>query len=202
MLIDPETRPGLSLYPGATRLTQGIYYQYTRRGHFLILSVERPVKGEIAAVEAGIGHFGLFFQDQVLFLLSQFGPGPCRAAHYNWWFNPPDWRPDIRIALADDQPRLNLQTILVDAGSGVILTNRSYCIAPPFSRYMLTQISVQIGAEFDPRQHLDTVAEVLARYPDRREMLFNAVATCTFGHGIARGQKQEKKLKRQPQPGL
>ena len=181
MLINPETRTGLPLYPGATCLACGTHYQYTPRGHFLILSVEHPRRDEIAAIEAGMGLFGLFVQDEVLILLSQFGPGPCRTAHYNWWFNPPDLRPDIRTALAVDEPHIDLQTILVDAGSGIILSARRYSIGPPFSRRMLAQIGTQIGAPFDPWQHLDTVAEVLARYLERREMFYDTVVTCAFG---------------------
>lgn len=181
MLIDPATRPGLPLYPGATHLSQGTHYQYTPKGHFLILSIEQPSDGEIGAIEAGMGLFGLLLQDEVLILLSQFGPGPCRAAHYNWWFNPPGLRPDIKAALTVDEPHIDLQTILVDAASGVILASRRYGIGPPFSRRLLAQIGAQICAPFDPWKHLDAVAEVLARYPERKEMLYDAAATCTFG---------------------
>jgi hypothetical protein len=46
---------------------------------------------------------------------------------------------------------------------------------------MLAQIGAQIDAPFDPWQHLDTVAEVLARYPEHREMFYDTVATCAFG---------------------
>jgi hypothetical protein len=191
MMLEPETRPGRLLFPGMTHLIQGAHYQFTTLGHRLILSIERPSPAQIAAVETRAGLFGLFVCDEVFLLLAQFGDGPCLAAHYNWWFNSPDIRPNPFTALADAEPQIELQVLLVNASSGVIEAARKYRLTTELTRLLLERVANQIDSEFDPWRHLKIVADVLQQYPNRRDMLLNAVSLCSFGM-VASGVNDRK----------
>ena len=184
MMLEPETRPGRLLFPGVMGLNPGAHYQYTTDGHRLILSIERPSSAQIVAVETRAGLFGLVVRDEVFLLLAQFGDGPCLAAHYNWWFNSPDIRPNPFTSLAGAEPQIELQVLLVNASSGVIEAARKYHLTKAFSRLLLELVANQIDREFDPWRHLEIVANVLRQYPNRRDMLLNAASQCAFGMAV------------------
>jgi len=200
MRIDPETKPGRLLLAGVKGLLPGTHYQYTSRGHRLIVSAESPDPGTVAAVQTGSARFGLFEQNEIFLFLAQFGAGPCTVAHYNWWFNPPHRRPDPFTELAQTDPRINLLAVVADAADGVVAAAHTFELDAHFSRTLLELVTAQIQRDFDPGRHLDVVREVLCRYPNRRAMLRQAVSVCSFGmpSGVLRGKEEEARAAGRP----
>ena len=177
-------RPGQRLHEGVKNFLEGTHYNFTVGGHTLILSV-RGVDLYVSAVTSGEATLGLAIRDQALFLLSRFGGLPWRAAHYNWWINPPIMRPDPWLDTQAFNERESLGVVLLDSESGIVHAVRS--VQPPaeFNRLLFEEVMIQIRSRFDPWRYLEVVGEALGTQSRGSDLVKDAICivSCNWETG-------------------
>ena len=173
---------GESLYEGFFNLHEGSHYNYTNHGHTFIKSVANPDQREIAAINDGKIIIALLTSNDVIILLFNLGSEAWEATHYNWWINPPELRPDPIAELPCTPNGIPLRVLLVDSSNGKIAAAGMYRIPENFSRALLKQTALQAYSDFDPYSHLETFQEICWRYPEKKDLLNEAI--CVFSQGL------------------
>lgn len=167
-------RPGQPLHEGVSNFLEGTHYNFTAGGHSLIVSV-RDVDSYVSAVTSGDATLGLALRDQAIFVLSRFGRLPWRAAHYNWWINPPIMRPDPWADPHLFDERGSVGVVLVDAESGMVHAVRSVHPPEEFTQLLFYEVMVQIRSRFDPWRYLEVVGEAIQPQSDGSGLIKDAI---------------------------
>lgn len=179
--------PGQPLLDGVYGLTEGIHYNYSTYGHTLVVSLARPGKEDIRAVNHGDNAFALVVRENIVFLLAKIGGRAWKASHYNWWLNPPHLRPDTFADLHTGNNALALQTCLADARTGLVAAVRTFKLSTDFGKALLETVAGQIRNGLDPWRQLGVARELLDRSPDQDWMLDEAVCVQLYQADVQAG---------------
>jgi hypothetical protein len=171
-------RVGLPLVPGVEGYEEGVHYNYTPGGHDLRVSIKEPGPSEVQAVQRGPAVFALASREDALFILSRFGDLPWRAAHYNWWINPPVLRPDPWADMDRLAGGFQASVCLVDASTGILEALRTVRLSLELSRLFIRMVQVQMAPPFDPWRYLEIVEQTRREDFNAGNLLKEAVCMC------------------------
>lgn len=171
-------RVGLPLVPGVLGYEEGVHYNYTFCGHTLRMAMAEPKRAEIQAVQRGQAVFALARREDAIFILSRFGDLPWKAAHYNWWINPPVLRPDAWIDMERLKGGLTVGVCLVNASDGIVAALRAVRLSQELSSMFIEMVQIQMRPPFDPWRYLEVVEQTFQPDADPRSLLKDALCMC------------------------
>jgi hypothetical protein len=172
-----EIEVGKLYAPGVT--------SWPERGEFLLydaglelrLFFGSPTPREVNAVRKGPCRFALKVEGDVLFLLYQFGTEdevPWSDVPFTWHLVPEDRR-TLPSAQDTGETRAVLQTVLIDASTGIVRAIRAVSLSPDFTRALLGAIRVQASTPWPGRADYERqLADVYRRYPTTEALLASA----------------------------
>ncbi|MGC9031106.1 MAG: hypothetical protein ACP5LD_15740 [Desulfomonilaceae bacterium] len=164
---------------GMKSCQEGIHYNFTPGGHTLVAALPNPATEVIKSVREGEVSFGLAAREQALFLLIKIGTLPWRAAHYNWWINPPVMRPDALGAFISNDTVIDINMCLVDAETGIVKALKTLRLSEDFSEALLQIVELQARNRFDPWAYLDTVEKAAIDYQNERVVVAESIVMCS-----------------------
>ena len=153
---------GKRLFGNRSELPEGIEYNYQAGDHTLLISLKNLRSPEIAAVAAEPAEFGLYCENDIIFLLYRFGDAlPWSDAAFSWWNTAEEDRP-LAPARENAEGRALLTIILVGAGTGVVKAIRAMTFSPDFTEKLHDAIRKQAASRELTRSEF--VARSLAVY--------------------------------------
>ena len=160
--------------PGRTQWPEAGEYNYRLGMHELRLFWAHPTEAEIKHVTRRPCEFGAVAHGQILFFLHKFQGTEWSDAPYSWHLVK-QANPDaatIPEPLQDNE-RVLLHTILVDASTGIIKGMRQTSLSIGLSRYLHEQIRRQAAAGFD-EAHYDRELHAIYRRFTSAELALQA----------------------------
>ncbi|MFH1113053.1 MAG: hypothetical protein V1792_03960 [Pseudomonadota bacterium] len=183
----PLVKVGMPFIQGLAGIGEETRYNYTPGGHTLILSVDRPDRGEIEAVQGHEAVFGLLLKEETLFIPAKFGRLPWSASYYNWWINAPVMRPDPWHDLHGLTGGIPVTVCLVNASNCILEALRTVTLSHEFSRELLKTVCAQTRSPFDPWRHAKVAGKVSAGFAGGRAgMMKDLFCMCTASGKRAR----------------
>lgn len=171
---------GQPYIPGRRNWKEWTEYNY-RQGHELRLWLRDPSPVEVAAVQSGTAHFAIYPLHDLIFFCFRFQPMPWSDSGFTIHLVPETDR-----GMPDDfqtpEERQLLNTILVDATTGLIRAIRVCTFSPGFTRALHAAIWAQmerqpINAEEAERQG----RRIYDRYSSADIATKLAIAKCKGG---------------------
>ncbi len=149
---------GQRLYPGQGTYPEGIRFEYTQSGPILIIAFRNPKPVEIEAVRIGKLEMAMYESGSVIFVL-------VKIKGLGRWMDAP-----FSIRLYDEKGisfncsepikegrGLAIHIILVDAGTGVVKTQRLIGTSTEFARGLRAAIMKQYEAPFSREEYKVTI---------------------------------------------
>lgn len=138
---------GQPLFAGVNQMPEITEYNFRAGNHILLLSMKNLCPEEIAAVNNKEAEFGLYCENNIVFLLYRFGDAlPWSDAGYSWW-NVAEEDRELPFAQEDPRERALLNIILVEAASGVVKALRVITFSPDFTNELHCEIRKQAAGE-------------------------------------------------------
>lgn len=144
-------------------------YRYFDGNHLLQICVASPSEQDTAVFLNGRMHVGLYAEQGVVFFL-------FRIEGFMEWS---DQAFSIRLVgeadrglpRIEDNERLLLTLVLVDADTGLVSAMRMVTYSPHFSRLFVRKLQAQLDAPvFDRSEHFATVEEIYKQFPTSKAM--------------------------------
>lgn len=165
---------GKPLFEGRDELPEAIEYNYQGGDHTLLLSMKNLHPEEIRAVREEQAEFGLYCENEIIFLLYRFGEAlPWSDSAFTWW-NVAEEDRRIPAPQANPAERILLKIILVEAANGIVKAIRVTTLSPNFTEKLHNAIREQAMGEELSRAEF--VARSLAVYKNKTPFDFAANA--------------------------
>lgn len=169
---------GQLLEPGVTRYDEMPEYNYRSGVHRLIIAMKNLTPEEIDAVRHADVKLAFTVIGDVLIFQYRFGAVlPWSDAAYTWHKVPA--AEQIRPPQLVGDQRVLLESILVEATTGIIHALRVVSLSPSMSRRLHEAINRQADAPF-PADYDTQTRRVFATYTSR-QLRDRALASCTGG---------------------
>lgn len=158
------TEVGKLFLPGRTSWPESVYLEYTPSGPMLIMAVHNPTAKEAQAAKTGKMEFALYETDLVLWFLYKihgFGPWsdvPFSIRVYDGKGMSLDWSDGIEEGMG-----LALQIYLIDAGTGILHSQRLVGLGTKFSREFRAMILRQLERPFSQEAYDEAVHQTYRR---------------------------------------
>jgi hypothetical protein len=180
---------GKRYHPDLPSWPPGTNYNFRCGAHELLVVLSRLSAGEIVAASQGLASFGLIIEPPLITLLFHFGGTPVSLgwgdACYSWWMVSPDGRvlPPPLETLTEES-RVPLLVNLVEARTGVLVSQRLVTFTPGFSRALLGAIHGQAaGPPVSQADYNRAVNHLHLKYPNPVDLMSHpsGVLRCTGG---------------------
>lgn len=158
------TEVGKLFLPGRTSWPESVYLEYTPSGPLLIMAIKGPTTKEVQAAKTGKLEFALYETDLILWFLYKihgFGPWsdiPFSIRIYDGRRTSFDWSEEIAEGMG-----LALQIYLIDAGTGILLSQRLVGLGTKFSREFRAMILRQVERPFSAEAYEEAVKQTYRR---------------------------------------
>ncbi len=172
---------GKPLFEERTELPEAVEYSYQSGDHTLLLSMKNLHPQEIEAVRESEAEFGLYCENEIIFLLYRFGEAlPWSDSAFSWW-NVAEEDRKIPAPQSNPAERILLKIILVEAVTGIVKAIRVTTLSPDFTEKLHNAIREQATGE--PFSRSEFVARSLAVYKNTTpaELAANAIAKTKGG---------------------
>ncbi len=155
---------GKALEPGATETLEINEYNFRHGHHILLLSMKNLRAEEIEAVNSGEAEFGLYCENQVIFLVYRFGWRlPWGDAAFSWWNLRAEDR-ELPSPPAHPEERALLSIILVEAATAEVKALRVVTFSPEFTQALHAKICEQAaGAPIARTDFVRAATDVYSR---------------------------------------
>ena len=154
--------------------SEGARFGLDASGAIICVGLCSPTAKEIEAFAVNKPlRVGLFYRDDVMFMLFRFGDLPWMDAPYS-----PHLSPANPIQYIPDGQGLAMTCILTDVPSGVIKQNiRAVGLSTMFTRQFSMVARDVLAQPFDPAAYNRAIARLMRQY-STRDMVAGAIATC------------------------
>jgi hypothetical protein len=173
--------------PQRRRWPEGVMYVYQHDWHRLLIFFKGIRSVERQAVQRGLTHFGLYVEEDVIFLLFKMdgpkGKGIAwHAAPYSWHLVDPEARtlPEPPQDIPEGLGAL-LHIFLIEASSGIIEAIRVVNFSHDFTRHLHQAIRVQAASSFDRARYNQQIERIYQKFPTADSMAKVAEARCLGG---------------------
>jgi hypothetical protein len=158
---------------------EGAQYNYRGNTHELLLFFSEPSKSEISSVKSGTVDIAVTAVSDILLLLFRFEPGiPWSDAPYSYWMVPSGERAVPPVLQGEQRPIL--QTILIDAGSGIIHAIRTVSLSTRLGSVLHEQVRDQAAKPITQAQYDSAIDNIFTKY-QTKALLERAIAKCKGG---------------------
>jgi hypothetical protein len=178
---------GHPLDPGRKRWPEGVMYVYQSHWHRLLIFLKGIRPDERQAVRHGLTHFGLYVEEDVIFLLFKMdGPGgrgiAWNAAPYSWHLVDPEarTRPVPPQEIPEGMGAL-LHIFLIEASCGIIEAIRVVNFSHDFTEHLHRAIRAQAASSFDRARYDQQIERSYRQFPTAERMVKLAEARCCGG---------------------
>jgi hypothetical protein len=163
---------GKPLFEGRTELPETIEYNYQSGDHTLLIALKNLHRREIEAVRCSETEFGLYCENEIIFLLYRFGDVlPWSDSAFSWW-NVAEEDRQIPAPQINSAERILLKIILIEAATGIVKAIRVTTFSPDFTAKLHDAIRQQaMGKELS---RVEFVARSLSVY--EKQTTFELVA--------------------------
>ncbi len=166
----PIYEVGKLYHPDKSRWQQGVQFNLRGGQAELLLFFESPGFHETLAIKKGECEFGVVAIDGVIFFLYRFGSEiPWSDQPFSIHLVPETER--IIPVLPNDETRLLMQIMLVDAKTGILKAMRAVTLAPEFSAELLKLVGEQSKKTFDQSDYDGQIAEIYRKYPETKNLV-------------------------------
>jgi len=167
--------------PSYAAQIEGVQYNYSNGEHELVVTLRGAEGQHAAAVSQGEAGFALVDESPLLVLCARFGDDlPWMAAPYCWHRTPSRERVLPPTAGSEDESRIQLEILLIEAADGSVRATRCVTLGLDFTRALNEAIREQARFPFDPREHDRRLLDLKRRCPTPEAMVAYATAR-TFG---------------------
>jgi hypothetical protein len=176
---------GRPLDPKRKHWPEGVMYIYHYGWHQVLIFFKGIRSFEQQAVERGQTHFGLYVEDDVIFLLVKID-GPqgkgidWHAAPYSWHLVDPAARTLPEPDIPEGQGAL-LHIVLIEASSGIITAMRMVNLSNHFTGHLHRAIRTQAASRFDRAHYDQQIERIEKKFPLAESMVKVAQARCLGG---------------------
>ena len=169
-------------------LWEGAMYSYQDDMHVVLLSFRDIRLYEKQAIESGLYRFGLYVEEEVIFLLFK-AEGPYGQRGIAWHDMPYSWHKVEREARTLPTPSAEIPAslgvmmfvFLLDAPTGRIVAQNAKNASHDFTRQLHDAIYQQSRLPYDHEAFHDRVAVIRQHYPTPEEFALHAQAKCLGG---------------------
>lgn len=153
---------GKPLFENRQTLPEAVEFSYQAGDYLLLISFGNLREAEIAAVAGEPAEFGLYCENEIIFLLYRFGDAlPWSDAAYSWWNTAEEDR-RLPPARENAEERALLKIILAESSTGTVKAIRVMTFSPGFTEKLHDAIRAQaIG---DKLTRSEFVARALGVY--------------------------------------
>jgi len=156
---------------------EDIQYKYFRREHELILTLRGVEDQLVVAVTRGEAEFALVDESPLLVLCARFGVAvPWVASPFCWHHTPSKERVLPPALGSEDEARIQIQILLVEAEDKTIRASRCVTFSLDFTRALNEAIREQARLPFDPRGQERSHEKLRRRCPTPESMVAYAAA--------------------------
>ena len=164
---------------GVESWPEGAQYNYRGNTHELLLFFAEPSESEISSVRSGMVDIAVTSVSDILLLLFRFEPGiPWSDAPYSYWMVPSGERVAPPVLPGEQRPIW--QTILIDAGSGIVHAIRTVTLSTRLGSVLHELIRDQAAKPITQAQYDSAIDSIFTKYPTKA-LLERAVAKCKGG---------------------
>jgi hypothetical protein len=175
------TKVGEQFIPGRSQYPQGVRFEYTESGPYLIFTFRNPSPKEIEAARKGKVELALHETAPVLWLLhrieglEQWSDCPFSIRIYDGTGRRFDWSEPI-----EEGQGLGLNIVLVEASTGILLVQRLVGLSTRFSRELRSTILRQLEQPFSKEDYAAEINRIYANY-STKTLLSWATVKCKIG---------------------
>ncbi len=174
------TKVGDLFIPEKTQYPEGVRFEYTESGPYLIFAYSNPTAEEIQAAKTGKVELALYETDPILWILhkihglEQWSDVPFSIRVYDGK-RAFDWSEPITDGLG-----LLLNIILVDANTGILLAQRIVGLPTKFSLELRATILRQLDHQFTKSNYNSAIDNTYRNYTTK-DLLQRASIKCKVG---------------------
>lgn len=168
-------------HPGKTKWPETAQYNYRGGAHELLILMASPKPEEVESVRSGRADFGLLLKPPVMLLLYKFAPRvPWSDAPFSVHLVP-----EVERQLPPDpvgEERATVQTILVDANTGIVQALRLLSLTPAFTAGLHRAIRAQAQIPWVARSFDSTLQQLYTA--SSKELAEQADLRCRGGESV------------------
>lgn len=158
--------------PNRIKYPEGTEFNFANGIYQLNFYMANPRVEEIQAIKKGEAKFKILFENDILFLIVSFGKLPWSDAPYHWAILPEKLKTSPE-QIAEGMG-IALETILVDAETGIVRAIRVNGLPNKLSREIVKAIEQQIANPIDRQDYSHRIDAIYGRYPTTEAMFKKA----------------------------